>query len=103
MGLDYNNEIGLLENFIEDAPNPGTFGPVSYELDGGLEKGKIYFGLYAAFFDLDPNLVTQPIYFGGEIDLNAQPIPTPEPTTMLLLGSGLLGLAGYSRKKLKNK
>ncbi len=37
--------------------------------------------------------------FGAQEFLVQGPVPTPEPGTMMLLGSGILGVYGFSRKK----
>jgi hypothetical protein len=44
---------------------------------------------------------------GGDLDYDdmviaMRPAPVPEPATMILLGLGLVGLSGFSRKMRKN-
>jgi hypothetical protein len=38
-------------------------------------------------------------YYDFEYSPNLAPAPTPEPSTLILLGTGLLGLANVARRK----
>ncbi len=53
-------------------------------------RGDFYFNTATLFAE-----GTDPVNVGNE--------PVPEPSTILLMGAGLLGLAGYSRKRFSKK
>ncbi len=98
--LKYMNTFTGAENVISLGPN---------NLDAGSVK---YFGFYdlettfnriaIATVDAGQNVLLKYESDWYGIDNISVGTPIPEPTTMLLLGSGLIGLAGFRRKFRKS-
>ncbi len=86
-----NNDIFSSSPFL-------TLGGLAFVLSNGSTAFNIYYNPgTASYFECNQ---TSPCFNGSGTPINFSTSEVPEPGTLMLFGSGLIGLAGVARRKL---
>jgi hypothetical protein len=107
--IDYTDVLG------QGVPNGWTFAAYPDYLAWGIKPADATLGVDVTDISINvaslPDIINYTIYtkngtweqFVGSIDFDGSksPNPVPEPATMLLLGSGLCGMAGLRKRFIK--